>query len=475
MPNARGRIVVVLRQQFAKKLAAKLGAADIKDLRDAVVALEADGAPLKKVLEQPEFQSITSFVPNETRSLRDQIALESSYKTPPHQTLVGVFAVNASKLDDADREQLVAKLEALPIVAQAYEESSKPSTAGGGSAANVGQEQTYLNAAPQGIGLKALPANKYPDGTGVGLGVVDMAWNLKHETLTKVSVEPRGGNGQPIVPSQLQHGTAALGLILSPHNKPLIGIAPGADVKVLITPDADDPDLATNPTAEAIRKAAKKLVEGDVLLIEIQETEDRPVEVNVDTFIAIQEASSNGIIVIEPAGDKGVDLDGYTKKTAPAWHNPDYPNHDSGAIMVSGCTLDAPHHPDATGCNHGSRVDCYAPSIDVVSAGWDSLVDSGNENTSYGKGDFNSTSAASAIIAGVVLRIQALARETDGIKRSLNSLEIRALLRRPEFGTPIVGDERFMPNLAKLPAVLAIFASSIKPGPTPPAATVAVP
>src|SRR5581483_11710420 len=97
---------------------------------------------------------------------------------------------------------------------------------------------------------------------------------------------------------------------------------------------------ATNPIAEAINDAAEVLAPGDVLLIELQEHDFLPVEINIDTWHAIADATQRGIVVIEPAGNNTFDLDDVArdKDLAPAWNWPDDSDADSGAIMVSGCT-----------------------------------------------------------------------------------------------------------------------------------------
>jgi len=471
MSEVHGRIVVALNRRLVDVLTQRIrtnAVKDISSLRDAVGVLGEDADALRQVLEHQDFLGISSAVPNKTRSVRDQIDHESRLETPPRRSLVGVFALNASGLSPALQQELVKQLRALPIVASAYLESSAAVPAS--DAPSYIDNQTYLNTAPQGIGLKTLPPG-IPDGTGIGLAVIDFAWNLHHETIATVDQTLDNGQSQDFTDAQVAHGTAALGLILGHAGKAILGIAPGAHLKALRAPhDPDpDPDLVTNPIAVAIASAAKKLTAGDVLLIEIQETQFRPVEVYLDTFAAIADATGDGIIVIEPAGNNTCDLEQLAKDkdSAPAWNprddDPPESIPDSGAIIVSGCS-EAPHvHHRLGDCNHGDRVDCYAPGEDVVSAGAvdrvSSIHDVADQNKWYCD-DFGGTSSASAIIAGVVLRIQSLARVTPKLNRVLTPSEIRYVLKS-SLGTPIEADNKtwYMPDLAKLPQILDQLAS----------------
>jgi hypothetical protein len=301
------------------------------------------------------------------------------------------------------------------------------------------------------------------------LGVIDMGWNLRHEALVGVApdhIVPRTHGSD----TDKAHGTSALAIILCPPGRRITGIAPSAELRALKSPA--ESETSGDFVADAINDVVKELQEGDVLLLEIGEG-DRPVEVNTLSWVAIAQAADNGVIVIEPAGNGTWDLEALArdKKNAPAWEwhgDASTQIPDSGAIIVSGCTSGQEHHRKGN-CNHGDRVDCYAYGENVVAAGDVALSavplnNTNNENAWY-RTDFDGTSSASAIIAGVVLRMQALARQT--LNRSLNAFEIRALLRSPKMGTPITADGKswYMPDLAKLPNVLEEFAHQTKPAP----------
>jgi subtilisin family serine protease len=483
MTEVGGRIVVVLKRVHAAELERRITAgeiADVSSLHDAAVALGANGAALASLLDSAGYAGVKSAIPNKSHSVRDQIRLDSTLKTRPRRSLVGVFALNATVLNEERRKQLVADLRSLnTLIDAAYIESSH---AVGAHVAKVNpahsfvDRQTYLNNATEGIGALPVKHGGHLGGTGVGLALVDLDLIRHHEALGGADPKIHVGKGHFSVNTDKVHGTAALGVILSPLGKPITGIAPGAELKSVAKPGASDPELLANAIATAIDAAAADLEEGDVLLIELQDG-DRPVEVNVEVFAAIQAATAKGIVVIEPAGNGGFELEGLAgdMDNAPAWNledEPKIPIPDSGAIMVSGCTLGHEHHRVLI-CNHGDRVDCYAIGEYVVSAGAvdhvASLVDTIDHNKWYDDLFFNGTSLASAIIAGVVLRIQDMARHTPGIGRPLDAYQIRDLLKSPEAGTPITfGAKRwFMPNLDKMQPLLDKLAKTMGP-PTPP-------
>jgi hypothetical protein len=214
---------------------------------------------------------------------------------------------------------------------------------------------------------------------------------------------------------------------------------------------------------EALLEAIVETPENGILLLEFGAGSSNffPAERDPILFRLIQLASMyKNIIIIEPAGDGGINVAAltYTPKYAPKY-NPDTvctnnENNDSGAIMVGGAeafnTIDAtgtdrnPYRKVINKCgaksNFGDRIDCFAQGEFV--------------KTNYG--DHNSSSAASAIIAGLAVDIQSIAI-TRG--RYLTPIEMRLLLKRPSIirvkqGTLIkyipVINETFLLELDKL-------------------------
>ena len=167
---------------------------------------------------------------------------------------------------------------------------------------------------------------------------------------------------------------------------------------------------------------------GDVFLIDIQRWSYDPIELDDPNFDAIRLAVASGIIVLEGAGNGGLNLDLEDQLNRESIHF-----LDSGAIMV-GATYPETYvdgfHERWLSSNYGSRIDCYAWGEGVVSSGecdpaWveycverHGCLDPGvDENTSYTH-DFRGTSSASAIISGAAILIQDACNKQTGTKLS---------------------------------------------------------
>jgi serine protease len=254
--------------------------------------------------------------------------------------------------------------------------------------------------------------------------------------------------------------------------------------------------------------------EGSVLLLESQSNLDNgnpaapdfipsqgyaPVEVYTAEFDAIKLATASGIVVIEPAGNalgttpgsyrNGIDLDTLIKRSVvpgtgqiiqkrilyrPDLSDPPNPDYqDSGAIVVGAGTWAIEHErkpnpplatsvvtgvagpiPAAAGppTNYGRRVDCYAWGEYVRTTG------SGGISISNGyTALFSGTSSAAAIIAGVALIVQGIARANHlgaHAKGTYTPAELRSILSNPLYGTASnnrVNDRiGVMPDLKKI-------------------------
>lgn len=175
--------------------------------------------------------------------------------------------------------------------------------------------QGYLDAAPEGI--DALYSFTIPGGNGNGVKIYDVeykSWNQDHEDLTRAQgvalLLDSGDSG--VDPFGDDHGTAVLGvLIANSDTKGVTGISWGADVG--LAPVATT-SLGYNP-AHAIVLAAADGLPGDVILVEQQATvcglgqqDFGPPEWVLSIFEAIQTAVANGIVVVETAGNGGVNL-----------------------------------------------------------------------------------------------------------------------------------------------------------------------
>ncbi|HJX86554.1 MAG TPA: hypothetical protein VJ277_03235, partial [Gemmatimonadales bacterium] len=147
------------------------------------------------------------------------------------------------------------------------------------------------------------------------------------------------------------------------------------------------------------------------------------------------------IIVIEPAGNGAYDLDAWFTSWA----------DDSGTIMVGASVGDPPlsgsiaHAPVG---NVGSRINCFATGLELVSAGKGDMPGSGpGPNDTY-TNTFGATSGASAIVAGAAVLVQHMHMAAAANAR-LTPTAMRALLAAngTAQGAPAQGNIGTMPNL----------------------------
>lgn len=327
--------------------------------------------------------------------------------------------------------------------------------------------QRYLNDGPEGVG--ATWAWDTTGGHGDNIKFVDIeeGWNLSHQDL------PLGIPG-PQAPGlnlrKFGHGTAVLGIVVATPNNNLgcAGIASAASA--IVESDQEPGNVENIP--DAIIRAIVQLNFGDVILIEDQYSASSslmPVEIQSDIFDHIRTATAIGMIVVEPAGNSGVDFASYFG----AFPSLNPSNPSSGAIMVGACTwgYDSSNpssflrheripatsrptsHPLAPGpaSNYGNRIDCFAWGEGVTTCG---DGDSGTINNQY-TDSFSGTSSASAIITGVALVIQSLAEERLHFR--LGPLQMRDLVSSSAYGTPVYNPsdlteivEGYMPDLKKI-------------------------
>ncbi len=222
---------------------------------------------------------------------------------------------------DGDHQAVAARLAEVPAVSGAFVKpppaidadllAASADVASAAAAAagtpDLTPHQGYLAAAPDGISASSVRSQPGGDGTGVQVINVGGAWRLTHEDLAGNV----GGvvGGQPIdAVSFRNHGTAMLGVIRATLNVfGMTGIAPGCQVRQVATFGLG--------TAAAIRLAADSLPAGGVILIEWQRPGPGstgvgaagflPLEWWPDDFAAIAYATAKGVIVIEPAWQRG--------------------------------------------------------------------------------------------------------------------------------------------------------------------------
>ncbi len=318
--------------------------------------------------------------------------------------------------------------------------------------------------APGALGADAAHQKGFK-GRAVKLCVIERVWNtqLVGKLLFGADIEDHRhgieackGNPDPKYNDWIAHSLATFSIFGVRNHRDagrIRAMAPEARI-IAITSLTDKNGQCVEDWPGAIDLALReKYVEhGDVLLLEAQawyKTNEGtkgviPIEMAEDnraTFNKIREAVGKGIIVIEPAGNWGVNIHSVTgnfppippdKQRNPEGHSP-LVDHDSGAIIVGARKRVSPEILGGT--NSGERVDLHAWGKDIKTK--DPL---GNSSTKYGN-----TSGAAALIAGAAVLAQS-AVIAQGKKR-LDSLEMRHYLKMSG-STPIAGIG-VMPNLER--------------------------
>ena len=357
---------------------------------------------------------------------------------------------------------------------------------------DISNEQGYLKSAAEGgLGIEdgwALLDGMFPGKKirGQNVRIIDQEydWNFDHEILpidetADYILEPSinswnlwGQNDGKGVPGNIHHGTAAVGIMAAQGNdigKAIKGISPAVKMTV-----------ASMATGTGLMGGGEWYGEtggpGSVFTIEVQQkglttgpsgctvgdgiaspsiTGCVPVEAHKFLIDNIQDCVNKGCIVIEGAGNGGVNLDD-PNQAAPK-EGMEYfsyfsdPVNDSGAIMV-GASLGA-GRKKAAWSNCGSRVDVYAWGAGVVTAGYGDKFNPdganpnvigpmGADNPKLYTGQFGGTSAATAQIAGMAALIQSYVRhlvESAGYEPKtvyLDSKQMRTILKNS--GQPAV-------------------------------------
>lgn len=393
--------------------------------------VETGIAPWNKLAEKwPGVTLKPVFVSIPEARLKEMIqtarARTSSYQPPNFFTFFAIPYVPGMDLEEALKE-----VRSWPAVEDAYI-SRGP---GQPPAVNAADDPNspilgYLDPAP--VGINAEYAWLLEGGDGAGQNFVDLeyGWRFEHEDLTAHAITLISGDNTFYVEG---HGTSVLGVVCGVDNTVGgVGITPNLG-SIRVVSEMRDLEHFTFSTADAIMDALAVLGPGDVLLLESQNDEDfpnfLPRDVESDVFAANSLGVALGIIIIEAAGNGGVDLDAYEHPTYGQMFNPASSDFmDSGVIMVGAGEPFAPH-ARTDGSNYGGRIDCYAWGAGIHAP--TAYEDSGNDQYNP---DFGGTSGASAIIAGAALAVQGISSNNVGFKFS--PLQLRALFRNQALGTP---------------------------------------
>lgn len=315
-------------------------------------------------------------------------------------------------------------------------------------------EQTWLDPLP-GLGFTEAALHDGAPGELVTVADVEYGWESDHEDFAGVPAAAAWGQDRQLYAF---HGTSVLGQLVGVDNGfGVVGAVPEAAVLPLSPYDPD----GSYSVAEAVFAAASLLSAGDVLLIEQQAycpwgSSYCPVEVDDATFDAIAAVVAMGIVVVEPGGNGGEDLDD------PVFGGIfDRSLRDSGAILVGGGASPYSGWPERSWYPNGSS---FGARVDVQ--GWfDSIVTTTNGDYGgayadlYFPGDdprraytesFGGTSGASPMIAAAAAVVQSAAMARGGAP--WDPYEVRAALVAT--GTPEPADSPFhigpQPDLRRL-------------------------
>jgi hypothetical protein len=305
--------------------------------------------------------------------------------------------------------------------------------------------QGYLEEAPGGVGARE--AWIVPGGMGRGFPsvVIDYSINATH-------AEIWGQGGQPMFPYDLMpdgfdpfgdtnHGTALFGMMNGrPDGEGVTGIAPQT---VSFFASAATTSQGYNvahaiTTSLAWLQAGPLAQTGSVMLVAQQiaatpaGTDYVPAEWDLSVYNAIQLATASGVLVVEPAGNGGQDLDDPYFLGAP--HAPFAPGNGSGAVIVGAGASPGGSSVDRSRLTfscYGSRVDLQGWGEDVVTAGYGDLYAAGGQDELY-TAAFGGTSAAAAMVAAAAVDVQEAFTTSTG--NPLTPRQLRDLL--VESGSP---------------------------------------
>lgn len=446
-------------------------------------------APWKELVDQFHGISIKRIYISVSPEQVQQIEDEAFEQVPPRErpNLLKFFMIDSPP--GTDRYALVEAIKEWEITELAYVPFSIASPPDLPNNTHAFQSiQRQLDSAPESVGAEEAWLTPNADGTGMKFIDLERGWFLNHQdfldpTPSSVFSIADPATSQLLSPTDpnydyyVAHGTSVLGTVAAPdYSGNIIGIAYKASGRVI---SINRVNMGEN-IHDAIIKAVDLLLpnplfDGDVLLIEAQAMDSVtkrlwPVEVNFLEYQEIRTATQKKIVVIEPAGngidrkyggaigDSGNDLDSFADpNSGSVIHilNRNISSEfrvDSGAIVVGSATATTPHNrmvrtannPES---NYGSRVDCYA---------WGEQIRTTRGSTSSGyDGTFGGTSGASAMIAGVALVVQGVAKARncgDNANGTYSPLELRRILST--CGTPsnnpaadLIG---IMPDLKKI-------------------------
>ncbi len=444
-------------------LAQAAEASGLTELAETLVAYGVRGTRL-----------IDSISPGQLRELEQQNPPED----PGQPSLTQYWQIDLSG-SEADPEEVAARLNGLPGVELAYVElpvidAGGPDGEPAPAAAAAAVQASHLDPGPIGSNVRWAWEQHGAYGADVQVLDVESGWMFDHEALAPLKLAMQGGVNQHGVGSfRGNHGTAAVGIVAGSYVAPrgVRGICTAAAVLVASPFNGGAPP---RPLASVLVGALPALRSGDVVLIEVAALEggvstryQRPVEREVAVRDAIGLLTRFGVVVIEPAGNGNTGLDGLGTANGRCQLDPGGAGYvDSGAVLVGGAFVDtsAPAgsipalwvstDEPGVGSNYGRRVDCYSWARRVYTSGCRPWGNCKPATSAYQ--NFNGTSSASAIIAGVAVLVQTVLKSAG--RPPLSSAELRTLFADAGNGTPSPAGSGIgaMPDLKLVSAALGM-------------------
>jgi subtilisin family serine protease len=361
------------------------------------------------------------------------------YAWVPFSTPLAEFAADLAAVDGVDAQSLSSD---PPVTTWELRQSLDPEFAADAINAFA---QPWLSD----DGINVVRAWQYPGARGQGVRVADIeqGWTFDHIDLYDTARPDRIRRVYGLNQAYMGHGTAVLGILAARDDGTgCTGAVPEAEFACYSIIEDSGWDLplqwaidaavfGVHPLTALKGEAAgalggplpagvQPLRKGDILLIEDQGSlpdlgiTQVPVEVQGPVFLAIRDATNRGIIVVEPAGNGGMDLDDLAGR--PDVQGLGYGTRDSGAILVGASTAgEARKRVAASG--YGTRVNCHAwgEGVFTTGDGWE-----GNDRFCYTL--FGGTSAAAAQVAAAAAAVQGAHKHA--VNQPLSPMEMRNLL-----------------------------------------------
>lgn len=318
-------------------------------------------------------------------------------------------------------ERLLAVADSLVVHAYAETVARDPRLAITADDEPRSAEQGYKRPRPEGVDAEWAWTRLGGGGEGVGFVDVEQGWFFAHEDLADRVTATMCHRNLFDDTQEGDHGTGVLGVVFGLDNGAGgLGIASRAE-RVGVCSYYDGTPV--HQVADAITVATEWLEAGDVLLLELERPVGLPTETDDADFAAIVAAVGKGIVVVEAAGNEHYPLDTWLSPRGRRMVRGEEA-HDSGAIIVAGARSAVERDGAAAGhrwpiwASYGQRVDCHAWGENVVTAAVHEY-----------QFDFDGSSSAAAIVAGVALALQGMHVAAHGVP--LTPHEMRELLRDP--------------------------------------------